>query len=366
MPRRCCWLTLLLLTLVPIRGSSCSIPVFRYALERWKAAPYEIVVFHRGPLAKETRDRLSELEQITNLTSNLVDLADKVEPGLQKLWQKFGSDKQLPWVVVRFPASRDKEPLWAGSLNEQTLGQLVDSPARQKIVASLTQGDSTVLLLLTSGDQKADDATLELLQRQADRLREKIRLPEQGKEGPQLRYALPLKVSFAIQVLSRHDLAEQLFVQMLLRGDEDLTGIKGPIVFPIFGQGRMLTSFYGDDLTGRNLEEAAGYLCAACSCQVKEENPGADLLLSAPWGDLLTASAESSPSNELERIHSPRLLEEKKPVSVSSLPLNPDRKKDGESHLAKRRGWLWPALIGAAGLVVMTGSWALRSRARVP
>src|SRR5512136_1886912 len=27
---------------------ACSVPVFRYALERWPASPYEAVVFHRG------------------------------------------------------------------------------------------------------------------------------------------------------------------------------------------------------------------------------------------------------------------------------------------------------------------------------
>ena len=36
------------LTLPPARA--CSVPVFRYALERWPAAPYELIVFHRGAL----------------------------------------------------------------------------------------------------------------------------------------------------------------------------------------------------------------------------------------------------------------------------------------------------------------------------
>ena len=30
---------------------ACSVPVFRYALERWENAPYQAIVFHRGPLS---------------------------------------------------------------------------------------------------------------------------------------------------------------------------------------------------------------------------------------------------------------------------------------------------------------------------
>ncbi|PIW14960.1 MAG: hypothetical protein COW34_07135, partial [Armatimonadetes bacterium CG17_big_fil_post_rev_8_21_14_2_50_66_6] len=33
--------------------SACSVPVFQYALERWPADPYEVVVFHRGPLSEQ-------------------------------------------------------------------------------------------------------------------------------------------------------------------------------------------------------------------------------------------------------------------------------------------------------------------------
>ena len=29
---------------------TCNIPVFRYALERWPADSYEVILFHRGPL----------------------------------------------------------------------------------------------------------------------------------------------------------------------------------------------------------------------------------------------------------------------------------------------------------------------------
>ena len=43
---------------------ACSVPVFRYALERWLADPYQAVVFHRGSLTT------AQQAQIKNLTPN--------------------------------------------------------------------------------------------------------------------------------------------------------------------------------------------------------------------------------------------------------------------------------------------------------
>ncbi len=42
---------------------ACNVPVFRYALERWPADNYEVVVFHRGPLASEDRSIVEWLEK---------------------------------------------------------------------------------------------------------------------------------------------------------------------------------------------------------------------------------------------------------------------------------------------------------------
>jgi len=240
---------------------------------------------------------------------------------------------------------------------------LVDSPARRKIIELLTGGGSAVFLLLTSEDSNADDAAQELLRRESARWGEKIKLPEQTKDGPQLTSRIPLQVSFPVLVLSRQDPAEQLFVQMLLRGDEDLSNVKGPIVFTIFGRGRMLTSFQGDDLTARNLEQAARYLCGACSCQVKQQNPGVDLLLSADWSDLLAATDAVSPSGE-------RGKSQPTPPELTLPPGPSPSAANGKSAVTGpplcQTGWLWGAIGVAALLVLGSGIWLYRSLTKPP
>lgn len=43
----------------------------------------------------------------------------------------------------------------------------------------------------------------------------------------------------------------------------------------------------GAGITADNIQEYAEFLVSACSCEIKEQNPGFDLLLAADWDRLL-------------------------------------------------------------------------------
>jgi len=47
-------IALLLLAFAAVMGAlpvwACDVPVFRFALERWPADPYQATIFHKGPL----------------------------------------------------------------------------------------------------------------------------------------------------------------------------------------------------------------------------------------------------------------------------------------------------------------------------
>ncbi len=241
-------LVLLLALGVTAPVSACTVPVFRYALERWELSPYEVIVYHRGDLPANASPFLDSLPGKGNLTVTLVDLDGKVNPTLAKLWERQGQPATLPWVVVRRPDAGTKvPPAWTGPLDVVKLRQLVDSPIRQKTVAALSRG-STVFMLLLSGDRAADEATATLLQSQLARLEKLVKLPVQSGDGPRIRLALPLTVSFTVLQLKRDQPGEEAFVQLLLGSEDELPRVRGPIVFPIFGRGRLLGSLYGKDL----------------------------------------------------------------------------------------------------------------------
>lgn len=281
MPRRGTLLAGALLGLVLVQPTAaCNVPVFRYALERWPADPYEVVVLHDGPLTSAERVLLDQLKgsSSANVTFRAVDLRQQPErdrpPG-------------LPWLEVRYPAAvRIKEPMWTGRLNEAVVRTLLDSPARRELAARILRGDSAVWLLLESGKQKDDEAAVALLQTRLKAMQETLKLPERT-DAPADRVAiedeLPVRLAFSMIRLRRDDPKEGLFVRMLLGTEPDLAGYVEPMVFPVFGRARVLYALVGAGITGDNLEEAARYVIGACSCEVKRQNPGVDLLTATDW-----------------------------------------------------------------------------------
>jgi hypothetical protein len=346
---------------------ACSVPVFRYALERWKPSPYPVHVFHRGPLTESQKATLAKLEDPAvpvNLKLSVVDL-DDAEAEAKTLWEKHGKDKALPFVVVAYPeAAETQAPAWTGSLDDKALAALLGSPARRQVAKLLMRGETAVWVLLESGDKKADDDAAKLLEKELARLQKEIELPEQPEEGSMLLTDLPLKVSFAIVRLDRTKPEEAAFVRMLLDSEEDLDKAKGPIVLPIFGRGRVLVGLEGDSLTAKEITSSAKFLCGACSCRVKELNPGMDVLLTADWDALVeTAGAE----NRSER--TPPLTPEKPPaptippgITAADESLSP---QESEAKPRPCHCWFYSGAVAGLAVVFAGGGWVLwRRRSR--
>ena len=78
-------------------------------------------------------------------------------------------------------------------------------------------------------------------------------------------------------------------VDCLLALEPDLRESKEPIVFMIYGRGRALFSCLGKGIHRDNLIQDVEFITGACSCTVKEQNPGVDLLMCYNWD----AAAES-------------------------------------------------------------------------
>src|SRR5262245_39476589 len=129
---------LLLIVLAPSLGSACSIPVFRYALERWELSRYEITAFYEGVLPPDLDKALKALESDAsraNITVTRIDLQGDVAPAYAKQWALQAKDKTLPWLSARLPETDARLPdAWAGPFTEDNLRRVIDSPVRQQLV----------------------------------------------------------------------------------------------------------------------------------------------------------------------------------------------------------------------------------------
>lgn len=272
---------------------ACSVPVFRYALDRWPADAYEVVVFHRGALNGEDQAALSRLVKATpteggfaNLEVTAVDLDNRPAPALQKLWDAQ-ENATLPWMVVRYPASAKRdETVWASPLTPTSADRLLDSPVRQSISRMIRGGETGVWVLLESGDKAKDDAAADCVLKELRRMPRVLKLPILNQNDPEDRIApgAKLRISFGFLRLSRTNPAEQALVRMLLKSEEDLDSIeKEPMAFPIFGRARADYALVGKGIVPKNVEEACTRLVGPCTCQVKRLYPGIDLLVRANW-----------------------------------------------------------------------------------
>ncbi len=141
---------------------ACDVPVFRYALEYWPAAPYEVTVLHCAPLSAAERECLKPLSSAppqgiprANVIARLADLSDPSGGSLQRLWRELDSPA-LPLMILHDLHTR--RPVWSGPLTADNAKFLVDSPARREIARRILEGHSAVWVLVQSGDRAKDTA----------------------------------------------------------------------------------------------------------------------------------------------------------------------------------------------------------------
>ncbi len=310
-PRVLATLTLLgtLATFVP-PGEACSVPVFRYALERWPPDPYELIVFHRGELPGDAQAVVDWLKRSSveesptaNYTLRMVNLDGELDSPTQVQWQAQRTD-ELPWLALHYPrATTDGGVAWNGPLTMQAAQRVVDSPLRQEVARRILQGESAVWVFLESGNARKDNAAAERIEAELVTLTDELELPEQtdlyGNVMPiEQQRAMGLRLAFSMIRLPHGVADEEVFRSMLLHSEPDLATeyASEPMIFPVFGRGRALYALVGAGITPGNIREACEFVAGACSCQVKELNPGTDLLMTVDW----EAGLESRLADALE------------------------------------------------------------------
>ncbi len=286
--------------------AACDTPVYRYAMYRWEPTPYEVYFFHDKEPGDEHVKTHKALQKAidgetvrTNVVLLPVDLnEDKdlvgVPPDVKEAWlaQK---EKSTPSYMVVSPQGLK---IYSGALVDKDISALIDSPLRKATANHLAEGKAAVFLLLASGDKDADSkAEAELKKLVADVASGKLNLyggpedlfpPEKDlkKENANEKDGDGKDASHEIAYVkvSPEDMNEQWLVRQLMSVEDDLGDFVGqPMVFAVYGRGRALPPFINKGITRDNLVECVEFVTSACSCTVKEQNPGVDLLTSYDW-----------------------------------------------------------------------------------
>jgi hypothetical protein len=234
---------------------ACSVPVSYYALMRWESSP------HR------------------------VDAAPESIPGDANAMP--GQAAAGGHLRAFFP--NQEQPWWDSALavaEPAAVAALCDSPARRELAHRLARADAGVWILLECGDAKKDDAAAELIAKRLALVAKTAQLPRASEGEPEsdvIDPALPPRLVFTVLRLHHDDPIEASLRAQLLHLAPGLDHVTDPLAYLVFGRGRALPPMTGEDLNEGNIDMASLFLVSACSCEIKERNPGEDLLLTVDW-----------------------------------------------------------------------------------
>jgi len=238
---------------------ACNVPVFRYALERWPPEAHLITVTADHAAAATSGDAIYH----------------------SNIWVEAAPTNQTHAVRIMGPAPL--EAAWyEGPWEAEILTRIVDSPLRRQIAhehqaaAVMAATNAAVMAILKS--------TLEDVEKSFVLPEEDLDFDDGNPEAATAR--VPLRVKFSLHRVSRDAAAETFFVKQITGIDASFADPDKPLVAFVFGQGRMIP-LPADAISPNNIMDLCGFLCSACSCQVKALNPGIDLLFTANWGEAL-------------------------------------------------------------------------------
>ena len=302
---RMCLILSLVLGLIPAIAFACKVPVFRYALERWNVDRYTMVVMLDGEPDEEVAGAVKRVMDASatdaaNVEVQVIDIA-KLSPQEQWQLEDFDSTVETPHLQVFYPERNGRRKLcWEGAFTSSVVDAWLSSPLRSKVIDQLVAGASAVFVLVEGEDPKINQQVEEMVRLGVQQAMLEISIPEGViprlganeylKQHPEaslddvLRCDIPLKVDFQISRLAFDDQNESALRAM---GNGLAASSSGPWLIPVFGRGRMLDAIDAKDLTAQTVMNACQYMVGECSCTVKTQNPGVDLLMSANWSESL-------------------------------------------------------------------------------
>ena len=294
---------------------ACDTPVYRYAMYNWPPAPYVVFYFYWGQPAAEDEavnrllsDPAAGQPGTANVAMEAVDLAKcplaRLPEPVRKAWESR-AELALPVHMVFAPWEAE---LFVGRLDEATAQAMVESPARSKTAELIDQGSAIVFLFLPGADaeenRRAEAAIKDVIDQGASG-RIPVATPMDdawGMGGPgepppdDGRRRDANRLELAVVRVDRQDPAEKWLIQSLMAIEDLSKEADQPMVFAVYGRGRAMPAYLGKGITAENLAELAAFLAGACSCTVKDQNPGFDLLVRWDWDATADRLAASDPS----------------------------------------------------------------------
>lgn len=241
---------------------ACTTRVSEWILLNTLPRQYSLVYFHGSPLSESLEEQ--------NRT-----LAGRIETANIRFKTVQREGITTPYYGLYY-----ENRLFSTYRNIGQLEGITSSPLRKKIAEELMAGKLCVIVYLKTDDPEKDDQGMRTLQSAIG--------------------SSPFGSIITVFELSRNSMDEHHFASMLLNVENDLRFIQEPMVFGIFGRFKALEPLLGKGISEENIHLMIEFLTAECSCLIKDNLPGKDILFTDQWENpkpaLLNAIIDSNPA----------------------------------------------------------------------
>lgn len=251
-----------IIILAGILSLACTTRVSEWVLLNSLPNQYTLICFHNDPLTE------------TSKKQNLI-VADRIKTANIQFKTVIRHDIKEPYWGLYY-----EDRLFSRYDNADELRNLTTSPLREKIAAELMAGKLCVMVYLKTDNKEKDDKGLQTLHKALS--------------------ASPFGKIITVFDLSRNSKEEVHFASLLLNVEDDLKGIQEPMLFGVFGRFKALEPLLGNGISEVNIGLMIDYLTAECSCLIKDDLPGTDILFTDKWDNpqpaLLNKIIDENPS----------------------------------------------------------------------
>lgn len=238
-------LYLKIIALTGLISLACTTKVSEWVLLNAPANQYTLVYFHKDQLNDNA------LQQNNDLKRNIAEANIQFRNALKE-------DAVKPYYALYY-----EDRLFSKYTDPAELRNLISSPVRDKVAAELKGGKLSVMLYLKTGIKEKDEKGIQALRKTLE--------------------TSPFGQIIPVIELSRSDITEKHFISMLLNVEADLKSINEPMLFGIFGRFKALEPLVAVGITEENINLMIDFLTADCSCLIKDNLPGTDILYINKW-----------------------------------------------------------------------------------
>jgi hypothetical protein len=240
-----------IILLAGLLSLACTTRVSEWVLLNSIPEQYDLVYFHNSPLSESLKKQ--NLAVTENIKTANIQFKSISRPGISK-----------PYYGLFYEGR-----LFSDYQSADELEGLTSSPLRKEIAAELMAGKLCVMLYLKTDNPEKDEKGLNTLHRAIA--------------------SSPFGKIITVVELSRNSRDEHHFASMLLNVEDDLKDIQEPMLFGIFGRFIALEPLLGKGISEENINLMIAYFTAECSCLIKDDLPGINILFTEKWDHPRTA-----------------------------------------------------------------------------